>query len=144
LQIFCCDKRYSTNDPDTYMFLTLYENSPTKKNIQEVKVKKEFTLYLKCIKNDCTVCKIIRFDKNSRVIDDFRLSGAKAREHLKKIARTKHKIDLPEPEYNVFPSSGQMPVYYWKFENDRQVEVSLDELVRTGRSVKPELKLSYI
>lgn len=92
--IKCCERTYSTADADTNLHLTIYKNTPTKRFYRGEKVWREYTVLLDCVKNNCQVAEVHRYNDKFQKIQRFRLKADNYNEHLQRIQNSKQKIVL--------------------------------------------------
>ncbi len=143
MQFFCCAKPYSFGNIDTYKYLRLFKNNPTKKNLSEIEIFFEMTVLLTCIKNDCNVCFVFRFDEDKELIKTCRYCGKNAKEHMRKIKDSCELVKIPGPIFLPAKGTNNINIHYWDGKSNRQREYNINGN-STGRKIKPELKIENL
>lgn len=143
MQFFCCAKPYSFGDIETYKYLRLFKNNPTKENLAGIEVFFEMTVLLTCIKNDCNVCFIFRFDEEKELIKNYRYSGKNAREHMRKIKDCCELVKMPSPVFLPAKGTNNINFHYWDGKGNNQLEYNIDG-VSTGRKISKKLKIEKL
>ncbi len=143
MRFFCCAKPYSFADIDTYKYLRLFKNSPTKKILAGIDVLFEMTVLLTCIKNDCNVCFVFRFDEEKELIKTCRYCGKNAKEHMRKIKDCCELLKTPSPIFLPPKGANHINIHYWDGKGDNQREYNINGN-STGRKVSSELKIENL
>ena len=72
----------------------MYNNKPTKHIYKGEKVWREYTVLLDCVKNNCQVAEVHRYNDKFQKIQRLRLKDKNYSEHIQRIQNSKQKIIL--------------------------------------------------
>ena len=121
LQIFCCKRKFSTRDPETFHYFDYYQHNPTKnkdkgKNflgyVEELDIKQERTFVLNCPHCAEQRLRVLRFGNGGLLVRILKIDGEKnVLEHMSRIKDTMQEIILSCPVKTV-PFGQHVQLFY--------------------------------